>query len=731
MRKICAIFFSFIFVCMSGCGKVNSVPPSTKEKPYLVFQIDEGARDLELLSAYRNDLDGLEGALNRIVSSLQPLQDQYEIVYHIYPHYHYQEKGYGVSASDPNDRISRELKFAMGYFESIGAKVLLEGLSSGINKHQTGQGDSLPLVPVHYGDEEHIYGLGMDLECYEYLSEEYESFFGIRFHENLGSDEWGGVIPDGEKYRKGYEVSERAIREIINLLERQNKKLVWSDQSWNKVRTHRNSEKFVSCLQEADARLGKNLIVTYANNSWDIVKSVSMEQCLEKGIADNASVGYSVQSWFWQEADTSTIHIDGGTKWYKLAFMDMPVELMVAFTLEGIEKSARLIQFEPAQYFWNTKVVHMAGAQDYSGYYEKSPDYSSRPTLERFVRLLDQGCEFEPDPQSYYSVSESALDKNSEDEKPKKYAQATLFFIGDDGDNYCADTYNFDPAKMHIDENARFRKEVAEGDIVDITGINLTFGARDETLVVKKTSNGVIGEFYYYNSCMLPTATEIFNDNENGKVIGVTAGNFIREYVSVLDNDSDEIILSRLKDGRVNFELYKAVADMVTVDAPIWNFKYVRAEEEKRILDELQLSDSVDEESFQAVFVIKNRRAVYKDGTRTLDNLGMSLRTENGVTVKSFIRNISADISDKMQINQNISLIGEVVDVTTLDVNLDGTDEIVFLISDKDKNKIQTFKVKSNALEAEENYCFDLHRKVKLIFANFIGTYYNASQILP
>lgn len=727
---LCFIFcFSVIF---AGCKQDTEKPENKDEKPILMFQIDEGLRDSELLGQYRDDLSGLEGALDRIIAACRPLYEKYDVIYHVYVHYHYREKGFSQPKEEPLNRISPELKHMLQYMSEKGEKVILEGFSSGVNTHQTGQADSLPKVPVRYGDSDKINGLGMDVDCYAAIADTYSAFSGVRFHECVGSDTAGGEIRPGNTYPSGYRLSEYGVESIVDMCEEKNKLLVWGDHSWDKIYSSVRYDMWAYLLKYAREKLGKNLIINYSNNSWDIIKSLNMQEFLTEEDCEGASKGYSVQSWFWQENDVASINLPNKEKWYKAAYMDMPVELMAAFTLEGINKGARVIQFEPAQYFFNHKACHVSGMIGYTGFYENEPDYSPRPTLLRFIDLVTDKSDNIPSmvPNTYYATSESKLDLNMEDEKPKKYMQSTLGILGDGSRFY--DTYSFDSGETMFEQNEnRYSEAMLSGNIIDAAKINLTFGGRDETLIIKEENGNTVGKFYYYNSCELPITQNIFANNESGKVVAVTAANLIRNYVSALDNDPDEIIVARENNGLVFFDLYEAYNAETSSERPFWNFDYKIVANGRSILTEWGV-DSMPKNEFAGLYTLRTRRALYSDETRTIDSVSVATITDSGLSTVVKIKNLDRDESVVYDVATMLDIKGDIVDITTNDFDLDCKEEFVLLINQDGKYRIEVYKVNNEQFVKSEQYSFSLTgENYKQIFGNFVGTYYNASLFLP
>ena len=529
-KTIAAVLGCVLVLPFAACGgggeEEKPTPEPSEEKPILLFQIDESVKNHELLGVYANDYDGLHTALDNIFEATEPLNEQYDVRYLLGIHYQYKESGFGNGdPSDPANRISPVLKECLQYMEDNDKYMYLEQYSSNIYSHQlnkldgTMANDNLPPVPVHYGDTEKVYGMTMDVETLGAIAEEYESFAGVRFHELIGSD---------SAYLQ--HVSTEAIKAIVDTLSANDCQLVWGDQSWDTIYSLTSMNDWKERLSYAVEHLGDDLIVNFSNNSWDLVKSVNLEPMLQEEDFKGASFGYSVQAWFWQESDVASLNTQVKPKWYTTAYQDMPVELMASFTLGGIGRGARLIQYEPPNYFFN--YYYTGDTSNAANFTENGADYTGRITLARFIDLVTApaGKRIAESPDEFYSDREAQLDLNREEDQVKKYNQTTIGVVG--AENEYFDVFNNDKKKVYASQENRFLSSVTEGDLVGICRINLTFGCRDELLVVRAGEQGIVADFYYYNSSKMYSDASVFADNENGTVTAVTTANILSEKVA-------------------------------------------------------------------------------------------------------------------------------------------------------------------------------------------------------
>lgn len=689
--------------CGGGGGKKEE-KPSVKEKPILMFEIDEGIRNRELLGVYQNDFDGLHNALDNIFEATAPLKEKYDVRFHIYVHYHYKEEGFGKGdPSDPMNRISPVLHECLQYMEEKGESVYLEQISSGVHSHQHSKDntgteaiDSLPPVPVHYGDTNKVYGVSMDYEAIDAIAKEYESFAGLRFHEMVGSD---------TAYLES-STSTEAVMAAVDVCAANGKQLVWGDHSWDVIYTSPTVDEWKYRLEYARENLGKNLIVNFSNNSWDLVKSVNLKPMLQEEDFVGANFGFSVQAWFWQENDVASLNTEKKPKWYNTAYQDMPVELMAAFTLGGIEVGARLIQFEPPNYFFN--YYYQGDTQNAENFTENGADYTGRITMARFIDLVmaETGDRIASRPDEFYTNREAQLDLNREEEPPKKYNQTTIGVLGDE--NAYFDVYNNDKMKVYRSKENRFLPTVTDGDLIGIERIALTFGCRDELLALKKTADGAVAEFYFYNSVCLYKDEVLFKDNANGTVVDFTTANILSEKVASLEGDPDEIIITREKNGVRSYEVYKAVT--LNEAGTWWPFRYQYHGE---------LEGAV---SGANPFGYRMRNALKANETRVVDFVGYLTVNGNTLSVKL----------DAMQGKQEFSIEteivagGKIVDYVLADINLDIEDDIVLLIEKEDGTfALEVYKRNALAFVKQDKYAQTVDGKAEALFSMRTTTYYN------
>lgn len=683
---------------MAACQPKTPKPEPKPETPILLFEIDEGLRNRELLGIYANDYTGLHDALDNIFEATAPLKEKYDVRYLLYCHYQYKETGFGNGdPAQPLNRVAPVLQECLSYMQEKGEKAYLEQYSSGVFSHQCGSAPitpSIPAVPVHYGDAEKTYGISMDAEALGALAETYESFAGIRFHELVGSDE-----------KAELEISTAAIKAAVDMCKGNGLQLVWGDHSWDTIYTSPTVDEWKARIGYAVEVLGESLILNYSNNSWDAVKSLKMNPMLRETEYTGASFGYSVQAWFWQENDVASLNTAQKPKWYTAAYQDMPVELMAAFTLCGVNRGARLIQFEPTNYFFNYYLTGNHLLDD--SFTEHGADYTGRITLARFIDLvMNEDAAIANDPMSFYTSSESSLDLNREEDPPKKYNQTTVGVLGEG--NAFFDVYNNDKTKLHRADDNRFLDGLFEGELIGVSRINLTFGCRDELLVLRKNATGVVADFYYYNSCLLRSDDSLFAANERGDVVDFTCANLLSEKVSTLEGDPDEIVITRNKNGVLSYEIYKA--ESVSDSGHLWPFRY-------KYVGLLE-----DEGATGRALGYRFRNALKADETRVADCIAYFTANNDKLGIKLAYKMGTQTIS----LDTELSAGGEIIDYTTADVNLDSEDDIVVLVKRADgTHEVKAYVRSGTQFRESTSFSAQVGAGVERLFSMRTATYYN------
>ena len=662
MKKLLA--FVLEAACIIGCiglfaacdnGNKEEPDNSKREKTELLFLIDEGISGRDITSKYKDDFDTMDKYLGNIMDAVEPLTQKYKVSFLIYPNWHYSASGYGDDPAEPLNRISKELKHVLAFFEDTPYKIYLEAYSSGVYTNQNGELGNLPLVPLHYGDTDTVKSLPLDMEALTALLQTYSSLSGVRFHELIGSN-----IQASNGH--GFEVNTETIYTIADVIKKTGKTLVWGDHSWTLAYNDPSQAWWQEVIEQVSATLGTQLILNFNNNSRYLQNSIQFKDIMDDG-KYGRRWGLSNQSWFWSEAEVAM-----GIGWYEDSEIDMPVELAAAFTLEAIERGASLIQFEPVGYFFNCDYPAEM-SPDQEGYHEGTPDFSATLKLDKFIEfLLEEDKTVLPSMTvaDYYTSSENALEANLEVQQPKKYAQLTLGVFGDD--TQYLNLYNADPSKTFEFDTPYFRDRVTDG-AEKIMRINLSYNQFDQYLV-KKTVNGrVVAQFYSDTNALLKEDVELFADNTEGTFVDAVALNL--ESRIGFDGDSDEIAVFRRAGNEINVTVYQLQKETSTNARKA--FRYVKSEELTALLLE-QIGELPAADSFVKIIGLRTRNAILQDKTRPLDTAAIVYEDGGELVFRS-----SADGSAEERIAKPQSFAGIVVG----DINFDNKDEIGLISAGK------------------------------------------------
>lgn len=699
MKKVCVFTLAALMTLMFvSCAPNNGNDPSDggegnlPEKPNLMFLIDEGIAGKGLFYQNRNDFTKITQYLDNIITGVEPLTEKYEVSFLIYPTWHYNENGYdNKDASEGLNRIAPELQYGLKYIASKGYKFYLEIYSSGIRTNQNGELGILAPAPLYYGDDVKRRSLPMDMEAVKALKTEYGDYFaGLRFHELIGSHQIG--LNDRENGKEdvshAWVVEDAVVRSIIDTCKETGLQLVWGDHSWNDVSENERDERF-SCfktwLDYAIDEIDRDkLILNWSNNSWKIHQYIYGSFQYEN--YRNSLHGASVQSWFWQEMDSSTLTYDPGngsmtTKWYVDADMDCPPEIMAAFTMKAVRNGDKIIQFEPTQYFFNTPVPRTMGDSSEAAVEGGKKDYSARTSLKRFIHyLLNEDAAGVPssDLKVYFDENENKFKANKESDPAKRYYQ-TILTAYDGEITKVFDRYNNDMNAWYENSADRYVDGIFTDDIIAACRMNITFSSIDEMILLKRSGKSVAAEIYNYRNGLIATIESVFDDNENGKVVGAAALNAVTENVISMSGDSDELVIAREKDGKLHYELYKVKSKGA---ATLQMADIIRVENDAQLLTGYISANEVLSQDSLGLVAVRKRNAVLKSSLRPCDEGMLAVRRSDNDSVS-----LSGKIDGK-SIEKTIQVGGEAVCVATADINGDFKDELAIVIRSDDVYRI-------------------------------------------
>ncbi len=684
------------------------------EKPILLFEIDEGLGGVEVTSAHGKDFDALRTQLANILEGLDPLRARYRLAVLVYPTHHYKAEGYGErEAGDPLDRISPSLHEVLRFFGEEKVAVYLEMHSSGIRTNQNGEAAKLPPAELRFGDGIPCRSLPMDMDTMEALKAAYpDTFEGIRFHELIGSHDIGTAdrAAGKEQYSHAWVVEERVVKGIIDAAASCGLDLVWSDHSWNLIyekpdKVYKPKAFWLDWVDYAIGKLGTDrLTLNWANNGWPVHQYVT-DTFLLKGYK-GAGYGESVQSWFWQEMDCASLSwvrpgtTSPATKWYLYPELDMPAELMAAFTLRALENGARMVQFEPPQYLFNTNNPRFRPLRDLSNQYETAPDYSARLVLKRLVAyLLDPDNPDNPSTtlSDYFDTDRWKFNRNLETSPAKRYYQATLGVIDAEGARRYFDRYNNDLTRWIEQSENRSLDTLFGPDLVQASRINLTFSCIDEFFVVRRTGDGVVGQFHNNLQGLLVRDTLTFADNEDGTFVCAAPLNLFPEYLPSLDATGDDLVVVRSKPegGGLTLTVYQC-ASQGSAEKQAFRYVPVDGTTAGEILDRFLGSESIPGEGFRTLLPVRARNVMLKDGTRPVDAGLLALSTREDALVLAG----AVDRKGRVVIAQSLPLDGaEFRAACTADIDGDFVDEVCLVVRKDGHSTIRFLRLSDSQFE--------------------------------
>lgn len=724
MALLLALFFTF-FAC-SDSGSDNGIDPPTPPTPpfegkkELMFLIDEGIKGEELIAKFKDDLNALDNALENIYKELSPLQEKYDVSVLIYPTWLYKETGYGQgNAATGVNRIDPALIHTFDYFKKKGIGVYLEMYSSGIYTAQNGELGNLPLVKRRYGGTETIKSLPLDLDCLEDILSKYEVVKGIRFHELIGSHE---QRDNGH----GFAVDFTLTTEMAEICKKHDKRLVWGDHSWDLAYTDPGKYgMWITNLEAACDILGDKITVNFNNNGWGSEMIALNYSRTMANFRNNNKWGYSVQSWWWQEvaAQSYPKWEDGSIRWHADADLDMPVELMAAFSLETFRRGGSMVQYEPAFYLFNYYSPASSPSRR-PGQYEQSPDYSGRLILKRLVKALldydtNQSAYPSMKPSDYYVNNRQEMMENKWSKKTKTYNQTTLTVLGDKVKVF--DTYISNIGKWFGNDDNRYRNWVFTNNVKDATRIKVDFRMIDEILVVKPKSGKLTAEVYNYMSAYYTNCDNLVETTTNGDFAGIVALNLKKNYPgksNTFFGDPDEVVVARTNGTNIKFTVYEKVFKNNGSDRQ--NFAYA---EDYELTSQINAQfGTVTSDKFISLLGMRTENILFTDNTRSLDNLLLATKTDNAQT--AITGKIQGSVS-AVEINKIIDINpSNIKDIKCADANCDYVDELAVL---KNNNTIDFYEcnVKGNCDFTLKSSLENVGTNSNKILATRWTSYYN------
>ncbi len=737
MKKIFCLLLGILmllggFACGEPADESSSQdpenPPSEDiyggEKKTLMFEIDEGMCGVEFVAGCKNtdgsyDYDRMDLIMNNIYEGIKDLKPLYDVAVHIYFNWYYDADGWG--GKDPADPINRwdpALLYALDFFREKEIGVYFEWMSSGNYTNQNGELGTLPLVDIYLGtegkEERFVKGISADIASVKALQAAYSDvFWGVRFHELIGTHN-GGVAGNPHCYT----IEEQDVYALIDACADMGIELVWSDHSWSEMYAMTENEMWQRRVKYAEEKLGEDLTVMWANNAGGYLVdylNFSLYDEFERDFP-TANTGFSAQNWIM----SSFYLLRGPESVTGPAECDTPVELTAGIAIAAFMNGAKIVQFEPSYQFFNwprSLYAYDALGQggDIPGKGSLMPnytppasqiegddcDYSPRVELKRFVEILNSKSTQFANVADFFDESMTRIFSNDVQDPPKTYSQSTVMVTDAEGNRRFLDHYNND-AETWLEQNEnRFTDRVFNSEVIASGHVICNDHAYDEVITVVKENGRNVGYFYNARSCFLSRNTTIFADNDKGEFVGFTTANLIKNRVSTVNMDCDEIVVAREKDGQINLSLYQAMPKTVSTVDKSGNFVYqeVTSEVDSFILVRMLGGKTLDAENFLGLVGVRDRITIGKQTRlRELDGLFAVYATDTGVELIGRLEKGG----DRLTLPVTVD--GKVTAAAAGDFDLDVfmTDELLLAVEKDGQTKIFGYQFASGSLLKQE-----------------------------
>ena len=245
----------------------------------------------------------------------------------------------------------------------------------------------------------------------------------------------------------------------------------------------------------------------------------------------------------------------------------------------------------------------------------------------------------------------------------------------------------------------------------------------DELFILKKTGEGkAVMEFYTQMSGLIGVEESLFNDNEDGTVVSVTALNLRRELVNSLVNDTDELLVARRNGkGKIAFEIYRVTNGLRPAYLD-FNLKRLDHKQETDILKGFGLDQGMKEEDFIGVYGVRENYAIHSDTLLNYSNL-IVLTLVNGQAHARYYRYGSVIEADLGNYDRSTMFF------TTGDVDSGYDDELLMLHRKGSKGTVTVYKL-SDSIQKTVHYETDIQDEPIAFFSFKKGSYSNSASNL-
>lgn len=702
--------------CILFCVMLAFISTATAEKPWLLFELEEGFHE-ELIYRNRSNSAALNTALQNINTALAPLSAQYQVGVLIYPVSLYDRNAYGKANPQPIDCFHPALLQTLAFFESradaTGVRVFLEAISSGNLTKQNGDIYTSPAAPLHNTPgASGVPALAFDVETLAATKAAYpKAMQGIRLHETHYPRDINGNLLSTGSGDFGFDLPSTVTQGLVDTCKAGAMTLVWNNSAWlqNAIDQRdqgylpyvNNPSKYTALLfssiykpqqDYAIAQLGADLILTQANNNYHPAPSLDLiaEKASGGGIpnwnvfdlpwTENPiktypgllSWGLSDQSWFWPEF----LNQSAG-RYYAQSEMACPPELLIAWTHRAIAQGARLVQYEPPWYFFNNGLVGTP------------VDGSERQTMKRLrAGLLAPTSPLNPPTELsfFFDNNLQKLLEFSRTNPPRMYAQNTLLRRDVGGTQVQAfDFYNA-MRNWTTGQPERLPAAFSDAAITRVARLGLQGNSHDVVALARRI-NTSYDYLYFHDQFGRPLSNDLslLAPNASGDVIAMTGANLIGEVKG--EGDPDELVLARQLPGTGTLSL--AVCKVTTYNNSLrtWTFKYNPA---------VTLPVTLNGAELLALTGVRSTLADNPGAVSPLDRI-VAL-TGDPITHAVTLNCIDPAGAVAFQTTLPGTYWGQRLACTGIDIDGDGADELVLGRSDDRRVWIDVYRVGSTAI---------------------------------
>jgi len=360
MCVLCALLAALMSSCSQKASSAVDSKVNQDNKVTLLFSMDQGFENGVLSTG---DVEGVK----RMVKALEPLREKYNVCVLLNP----QIKDKNRLKLVLDTLVAQKMPFAL---DVISSDTFALGQNCAANA---------PYDATH--------GLGISVEQLAAYKKEYGPWLvGLRFMEVFGQDFSVRTMKAGDTgwQRKGDKFPaddffSPALAEGYIRFAKENDMFVqWADFQWGEFAPWdklqpRTEERVVELLRKYPGVV----TVTYNNNSPDerSLKHLDIWHTAVERFPKEGAAGYGLSNQSWLR---------------NFHYMDTTPEEMIHWSKSALDKGCRLIQFEPAWYYFNLPLATFKSHEEFSDNYDytKDPKWATsgeaREPLKKMISFL-------------------------------------------------------------------------------------------------------------------------------------------------------------------------------------------------------------------------------------------------------------------------------------------------------------------------------------------------------